>query len=374
MRTARIFCFWVISCVIVAGLLSFGLAVYVPMYSAEALIGVLPAAAGDPFTSEPAAEIPAVSYGQRVTMATLMKSQTNLQVLLENQKVRETEWFQGQGTNTDECIKRAVRHLQRHLRVHPQRRGNLLVVSMTCPYQSDAAVIVNGMVESFLRERGIKEKEHIASRLGRLEEQRARIQRDLDSAEDAMDDVRRRYGFSDLGQHPYRDAMTERLICLGEQRDECAIKIKELQGRIDFAAQQPQTSEPTEAGQSALVELRRSLAGMQAAMAEVEKMREEAAEQKREIDVARVQYAQRAVIRDERARALDAVKAQLERLRILHDDLEAAGLRYLGGASEPLLPDGPKWRLYLPGGVIVGLMLALLHCSSRPARRQKKSK
>jgi len=342
------------------------------MYTAETFIGVLPAAAGGPLRSGPAAEIPAVSYGQRVTMATLMRSQTNLQRVLDNQKVRETEWFWSLGTNTDQRIEMASRYLQKHLRVHPQRHGNLLVVSMTCPYQSDAAVIVDGMVESFVRDRSVMEKEHIASKLRRLEEQRVRIQRDLDSAEDALGDVQRRWGFTDLDEHPYRNVLTERLINLDEQRDECAIKIKKLQAQVEFAAQQPQTSEAPEAGQSAPLELRRSLAGMQAALAEIEKMREETAERKREIDLARVQYAQRAVIRDERARALDAVKAQLERLRILHDGPEAAGLRYLGAACEPFPPDPPRWRLYLPAGAIVGLTLALLHCSFRPARRQKK--
>lgn len=375
MHTKQVICFWVLTGLIAAAAVCFLLATFAPGYTAHAFIRVLPAADKDPFASESASLAPSALYDLRVTMTTLMKHQSSVEELLNRETIRKTKWFQALANTTDEHIRKATKDLHKHLEIRPQKRGDLLVISMTCSDKADAAVIANEMVESFLAVQGTKAREHVASRLTRLENQRLRVDAELRSAEVAMEDVCRRYGFTDLDEHPSAcpSPMIARLIRLEQQRDDCVLEMAQVKARIEelLKSSEPSPGENPQIDIAAAVKSAEAgYAALQVRLRELERMRGEAEAQKRDLHAARTQYAQRVAIRDERAQVLDAIKSQIEKLKILHDDPDTAGVRFVGRASEPLLPDSPKWRVYLLAGAILGFVLGLLHSSSRSRRQQ----
>ena len=98
---------------------------------------------------------------------------------------------------------------------------------------------------------------------------------------------------------------------------------------------------------------------LQQRFAELEKLRQEANAKQRELDLARVQYQQRASIRDERKQMLDSVKAQLEKLKIVLEDPETPKVQFVGRAPVPLAISSPRWEFYFPGGTVLGFMLGV---------------
>jgi hypothetical protein len=159
-------------------------------------------------------------------------------------------------------------------------------------------------------------RQEIAAKLASLEDRRRRIEVELSVAEEAMQEVRTRYGFTDLEDRSYPHPVTQRLIRLERQRDECTLEIAQLQaqiGNLEDQADTPQGKANLKKAQEELVILSERLEALQ-------EMSEQAEAKKRDLDVARVQHKQRAAIRDERKRMLESIKADIERWKILHDD------------------------------------------------------
>jgi succinoglycan biosynthesis transport protein ExoP len=89
---------------------------------------------------------------------------------------------------------------------------------------------------------------------------------------------------------------------------------------------------------------------------ELSLLREEAQTQKNELDLARIQYAQRVAIRDERKQTLDEIKSTIESYKIIANDPETPKVQRVGSALAPLEVSSPKWEFYFPGGTILGFM------------------
>ncbi|MHC4185016.1 MAG: M56 family metallopeptidase [Planctomycetota bacterium] len=161
-------------------------------------------------------------------------------------------------------------------------------------------------------------KEQIVEKLQNLEIQRNRVQRELDAAEVALRDVRDRWGFADLEERSYPHPVTARLMRLEQQRDNSLVEIAQLKAKIRNLERDRESSD----GATELKKTRDDLTVMMSKFEELRRICEEAAAKKKDLDTARVQYKQRTGIRDERKRTLDSLKAEIERLRILHDDPE----------------------------------------------------
>jgi len=85
-----------------------------------------------------------------------------------------------------------------------------------------------------------------------------------------------------------------------------------------------------------------------------------AIEKKIEPDLAKQQLK----IRDEKIRMLNAVKEQIEKLRIIHEDLKTPKVRSVGNAPVPLQVSSPRWELYFPCGAILGFISGIgLFCT-----------
>jgi len=92
---------------------------------------------------------------------------------------------------------------------------------------------------------------------------------------------------------------------------------------------------------------------------ENKRLRDEAAAKQKDLDLARVQFEQRVVARDQIRDMLESVKDQIEKLKIVHDDPETPKVLSMGHAPEPLWVSSPRPEFYFPGGTVLGLLLGV---------------
>lgn len=328
-----------------------------PEYTAEAFIRVLPGT-------------------EKGSVIALMKNKNTLESLIDRDKIQQTEWFMGLEGTRDERLKAGSSELKKRFCAKAIRGGDLIRISMTCSNKNDAVVIANEIADTFLKMRQTAKRKQIASNLMFLDDNQIRIQKDLDSAERTLDDVRRRYGFTDLEEHDYPHPITVRLIRLQNEEDDCALDINQLQTHRELL-EQPQKypsgkSDPNQTADIKNIELEIKLA--QNRFTELRKMREETQKKQEELDQARTQYAQRQFIRDDRRRALDSVKAKIEELRTLSDSPEVAGLQLVDYARTPQMPDILPWQILAPAaggaGLLIGVICALLTGKARKPNQQ----
>jgi len=126
---------------------------------------------------------------------------------------------------------------------------------------------------------------------------------------------------------------------LEQDRDNCNLEIVGLQAHIENLRQQagqPPNEQIRNQLQANLKEAGDSLIVLQSKLGHLQKMCDEAKARKKGLDLARVQYEGRRRMRDERLQMLDAIKCQIERLKIIHDDPETAKVKLVGLAPTPL--------------------------------------
>jgi polysaccharide biosynthesis transport protein len=408
---------------VVGGGTWFGLKQYFPSYTARTYIEVLSPVERDPMVLGAGQVTKEIQYGYRLSLASIIKNQRTLQELCARDTVKLTEWF----SRRDRNMKKAVMYLDRNFGAFAQRDSDFIEISMTCRSDKESALIVNEMLDLFLASRGGTEREDIAGKLARLEDQRARVQRDLDAANRSMDELRTAWGITDIesskaGRY-WQHTITVRLNDLEIKKNDLDLEVKQTQadmknlerlatGPVTEQVEQAIENDPVAimlAEQKALLESelagrltkfgenhrvvrqtqelidnikakreqRRAdiaeqlrLASLQAGQdrlvvlqerfAELEKLRQEADAKQKDLDLARVQFDQRVVIRDERNTMLDAIKGQIEKLKILHDDPETPKVRSVGYAQVPLeMVSTRQWWLWFPTGTMLGFLLGI---------------
>ncbi|MBN1392592.1 MAG: polysaccharide biosynthesis tyrosine autokinase [Sedimentisphaerales bacterium] len=152
--------------------------------------------------------------------------------------------------------------------------------------------------------------------------------------------------------------LAARLTKLGENHRDIRLS-QELINEIREKRQIRRAEIAEQTRQANLKNAQSYLLTLQQKLEELEKMRQESLAKQRELDLARIQYQQRASIRDERKLMLDSVKEQLEKLKIMLEDPETPKVQFVGAAPVPLRISSPRWELYFPGGTVLGLMLGV---------------
>ena len=395
---------------------------YWPEYTAQTFIKVLPPIEKDPTAMQGITVAQDIQYGYRQSMALQLTSQSMFQQLIDRDKIQQTKWFKRFGDIKDVRIRKAVKDLSKRFVASPQRDGDSIIVSMACGDKEESALIVNEMASLFVGGQGGTKRKEVAEKLSRLDDEQARVQKDLDSAERSLDDVRRRYGFTDLEEHQFQPIVESKLNDLENQENKLEMDIGQTRASIETLtiqaqgpvqvqverqtevdpvmlqlSQQLALQESTLAGalarfgedhrvvrqikeyidaiqqerlrrqaiiaeqvrQSNLKNAQDQLATLEGQLDQLEKMREATSKQKEELDLARVQFAQRVKIRDERRAMLDTIKTQTEKLKIIHDDPETPTVQLMGLAPEPLEASFPKWQIFFPGGTFLGLLLGI---------------
>jgi capsular exopolysaccharide synthesis family protein len=395
---------------------------YGPKYTARTFIKVLPPIEKDPTTIQSSPVAQDIQYGNRLSLAMRLTSQGMFQQLIDRDKIQQTKWFKEFGDIRDVRIRKAVKNLEKYLVANPQRDGDSIIVSMTCGDKGESALIVNEMVSLFVNSQGGTKRKEVAEKLAKLDEQQVRVQRDLDQAERTLDDIRRRYGFTDLEEHTFQSIIEQRLNDLDNQGNTLALDISQTRASIESLAAQAQGpvqvqverqvemdsvmlslaqqlafQESSLAGslarfgedhrivrqlknyidaiqqerfrrkaiiaeqtrQANLKNAQDELATLEGKLKQYESMREAAAKQKEEMDLARVQFSRGVKIRDERRTMLDSIKGQAEKLKIMYDDPETPKVQLTDFAPEPLEASFPKWQIFFPGGTFLGLLLGI---------------
>ncbi len=395
---------------------------YLPRFTARTYIQVLPPTQTDPMTIGTVQLQKDILYNYRQTIANLIKQQSTLEDLLDRDKVKETRWFNHWEGNR----RRAVNYLNKHFGAYAHRDSEFVEISMTCGAKEEAADIVNEMLSLFLATRGDTEQQEISRKLKGLEDQRLRVQSELDSANKGLDDIRVAYNLTDLEQpvgRYFQHTITIRLNDLELQKNELDLAIKQLQadiGNLQELATGPITEQIeyqierdpvmiTLAQQIAFLEaqlsgrltkfgenhrdvrqtrelinetrkrreLRKSeiaeqtrqanlenardgLVVLQERFEQLEALRQEAEAQKKELDIARIQYEKGVKIRDERLSMIDSIKEQIEKFKIMYNDPETPKVLAVGLAPRPLeMVFSRQWWLWFPTGTILGLLLGL---------------
>lgn len=398
---------------------------YLPEYTATTFIGVLPPIEKDPMAIVGGQVAKDIQYGNRMSMAALINQQSTLQKLIDRNKIQETKWFKQFGEVREISIGKAFDDLQKHFSAYALRDGDYIVISMTCGDAAESALIVNEMVDLFIASQRSTKKGDIAEKMARLQDQKDNIQKDLDTAERALGEVRDRWGITGLEDYEnqsYQPTETVKLSNLEIQQNDLAQQISQIQSdmeslqqlsvgpvgvqvenqiegdpilvmlaqqlalqEVELAARltkfgenhrevhrtqetideikekrrirQAEIAEQTR--QANLKNAQSTLVGYQKRYAELERLRQEAIAKQKELDLARIQYKQRAGIRDERKQMLDSVKAQLEKLKIMLEDPETPKVQFVGAAPVPLNVSSPKLEFYLPGGTVLGFVLGI---------------
>jgi len=395
---------------------------YFPKYTAETIIRVLPAVERDPMAIVGGQVAKDIQYGARVSIATLITQQSNMQKLIERDKIQATKWFQRFGKIKERRIVKAVDDLRGNFGAYAQRDSDYVSLSMTAGNREEAALIVNEMLDLFLASQGSSKKEEIANKLARYEDQRLRVQKDLDIANESLDEVRKNYGFVDLEDRSFQDTTTIKLDNFEIEQNQLFLEIKQVQAGVETLKKQAEgpvneqvehqiendpvmvmlaqeiamleaqlAGELTKFGENHQVirttqqrineiKLRRGTrkamiaeqtrqanlknaqdqeAVLMSRLEELEKRREEAAAKKRDFDLARVQYQQRLAIRDNSRQTLNSIKEQIEKLKIVREDPETPKVQFAGYAPEPLHVSSPRLKVYFPGGIVLGFAFGI---------------
>ncbi len=395
---------------------------YSPRYTASTFIRVLPPVEKDPTVMQSPIVAKDIQYGYRLSMSMQLKSQNTLQELVDRDKIQQTKWFQNFSAIRADRIRKAIKDLNKRLGATPQRDGDSIVVSMTCWDKEESALIVNEMVNLFVRSQGSSKQKEVAQKLSRLTEQQLRVQRDLDLSEQDLDNVRRRYGFADLEEHAFRPIIDAKLAELETEQNQLVMDISETraiterlaiqaQGPVQVQVERQVETDPVmtalaqqlalqesslasslarfgenhrvvrqtqkfidaiqkerarrkaviaeQTRQSNLRNAQDQIITMERRLEQLENMREETSKRKEEMDLARAQYEKRLKIRDERRTTLDTIKEQVEKLKIVYDDPETPKVQFVALAPEPLEASFPRWQTFFPGGMILGLLLGV---------------
>jgi succinoglycan biosynthesis transport protein ExoP len=393
-----------------------------PRYTAKTFIQVLPPTETDPMTIGSVQLQKDILYGHRQSIANLIKQQSTLEDLLERDKVKETAWFKSFNGNR----RKAVNYLDKYFGAYADRDSEFVQISMTCSAAKEAADIVNEMLSLFLATRGDTEQQEISKKLNGLEDQRKRVQSELDAANKGLDDIRAAYNLTDIEEpvgRYFQHTITIKLNDLELKRNELDLAIKQLEadiGNLQKLATGPineqieyqverdpvmitlaqqidnleaqlsgrlskfgenhrdvrQTRELIEetkkrreerkteiANQTRKANLENAQDGLvvlKKRFDQLETLRQKAESDKKELDLARVQYEKGVKIRDERLAMLDSIKEQIEKYKIMYNDPETPKVLAVGLAPIPLeMVFSRQWWLWFPSGTILGLLIGL---------------
>jgi capsular exopolysaccharide synthesis family protein len=223
---------------IVGGVLWYLLLSYFPKYTAQTYLEVLSPIDSDPMDiASPAAE-KQIKYDYRMSIAALINQQSSLQKLIDSEKIQSLKWFEQFGDVTNErsdAIAKAYKELKKRFRVHPQRDGDFVVISMTCAKKDEAAEIVNEMVRLFMASRKRIKVDEILKQIASHKSQQGSVEDDLRAAEVALKQVGQTYNLTDLSgseTRQFRHTIEVKLDALATDYDRLILDVAQTQAVI----------------------------------------------------------------------------------------------------------------------------------------------
>ncbi|MDD5134581.1 MAG: polysaccharide biosynthesis tyrosine autokinase [Phycisphaerae bacterium] len=228
--------FLIISLTIVGAVFGVGLWVvlrmFAPKYTAKTYIEVLSPGQSDPTVIGTTLANKDIAYEFRTSKAALIKQQRMLQELIRRDAIRGTKWFLSFGDDVVEIIK----DLEDHLGVYPDRNSNFISISMTCGDPKEAALIVNQMIDLFIKSQQTTAEADIGLKLRELSQQENDLRDKMRSISNSLADIRRSTGLTQLennsGDGAFRHTITQKLANLEIQKMELEGDIEQVRTSV----------------------------------------------------------------------------------------------------------------------------------------------
>jgi len=194
-----------------------------PRYTARAQIEVMPPVEGDPLTFNISQPQKDTYYQFRFTKAALVKQQTLLNELIQDEEIRNTNWFKkfadvdANGNivgGRDKAFKKAIEDLEDYLTATAPRDFVFIEVGMTCGSATESAKIVNKMVDKFMASQRELALQSIRAQLAERTKQREEIIRRRDTIEASLANIRSGTRFARLNlsdNNTFRDYMDQKI-------------------------------------------------------------------------------------------------------------------------------------------------------------------
>lgn len=409
---------------IIGGVSWYLLYTYAPKYTAMTQIRVLSPIDKDPVTITQVMAQKDILYGNRISIAMLITSQSQLRELVTKDIIQKTKWFESFGPPEpkEKAIMKAVKDLKKHFRAYAQRDADFVTVSMTCGDKKEAALIVNQMVDMFIGKRRVDAGGDVAGKKLLLMNQSDITKKELSVIEGALDSIRIKYNIRDLEEHQYQHTITIRLNDLTVERNDLVLEIEQIRsivkklqeqatGEIEVQVKNLVETDPTMiAITQRLTAQRATLTGRLAKFGEnhrevrqlkelisgtetewinrrqeiaeltrqanvenakdnlgaledrkkkVEEEQKLAQKEKDDLDKARAEYVVVKERKDAARKRLDEIDLAIGKFAMMQKDPETAKVLSVGPAPEPIEVSSPKWKMYFPGGTILGFLLGI---------------
>jgi capsular exopolysaccharide synthesis family protein len=391
---------------------------YMPTYTAQTAIEVLPPGTSDPMEIASSPANKDMAYQLRFTKAASIKQQSTLENLLRSDKVRDTEWFKQFNNN----VPKIVEDLEDNLGASPQREGSWIMLSMKCHDKKESALIVNEMLDLFLKEQQDIATRDVRQQLAKKTDQQRRLRTELQQAEDTLDTIRKGTEFTNLGGQQFRDYLDFKLTGLETLNTQLQSQIAQLesfvttlrvrsQGEFDAIVREQVERDPIASGmrrtianielglaqqltrlgenhsrvrqtrdtlkqansdlanrQKMIADIRRmadlrgaedQMTSLTEQLAALQKQLSEAKREKKDLDNLRSNYEQYLTIRDEKQKLLETMDEHIEKLYALMEDPGISKVKMVGRAPEPLRMSFPEIKIFVPGGFVLGLMAGI---------------
>jgi capsular exopolysaccharide synthesis family protein len=396
----------------------FVLRIIAPKYTARTYIEVLhpgqldPTVIGTPLASKD------IAYEFRFSKAALIKQQSTLQELIRREAIRETKWFKKFGNDIIEIIG----DLDKNLGAIPDRNSNYISINMTCGDPEEAALIVNQMVDLFVRSQQTTAETDIGQKLRELSQQENELRDKLRNISGSLSDIRRSTGLTQLegDEGAFRHTITQKLGTLEIEKMKLEADIEQVRATVtnyeqrgvsDEIVQRDTENDPVVIGLIQRIttletELARRLTNlgenhrevqqlrevMRQTMAEkdarnnlkalqirdsdvttakdqfavltnrlakLEELRAQTEKDQRDLDNTRADYERLVSDREEAKNKLFSIQEQMSKYNLIKQDTESAKVKPVGLAPPPLQMSSPRLLIFAPGGTFLGFLLGI---------------
>jgi capsular exopolysaccharide synthesis family protein len=390
-----------------------------PKFTAKTYIEVLSPGQSDPTVIGSPVASKDIAYEFRFSKASLIKQQSMLQNLIRRDKIRETKWFK----KFDDDVLKITDDLDKNLGAVADRNSNFILVSMTCGNPEEAALIVNQMVELFIKSQQDNAETDVSAKLSELTQQETELRGKLQSLNSSLADIRRSTGITQLegtDESNFRHTVTEKLGNLEVEKSKLEADIEEIRTSVtnyeernvtNDVVQRTTENDPVILGllekisayeaelarkmtnlgenhrevqqiremlrqtiaekdsriaakakqirDSDVTTARDQFAVLTNRLAKLEELRAQTESQQRDLDNTRALYDQHIADREETKTKLFATQEQISKYNLLKQDTETAKVKSVGLAPAPLKMSSPIIYIYIPAGTFLGLMLAI---------------
>ncbi len=390
-----------------------------PKYTAKTYIEVLSPGQFDPSVIGTPLANKDVAYEFRYSKADLIKQQSMLQELIRRDAVRDTKWFKKFGNDVLE----AIDDLDKNLSAMADRNSSYIIISMTCGDSKEAALIVNQMVDLFVKSQQSTAETDVSAKLGDLTQQENDLRGKLQSLNSSLADIRRSTGITQLEQGAdtsFRHTVTQKLGSLEIEKLKFEADIEELRTSVKNYEDRKLTDEivqrNTENDQVVMgliqritsleselarkmttlgenhrevLQLRELLRQTKAEkdarssakaqqlhdsdvttakdqyavitnrLAKLEELRAQTENEQRELDNTRAAYDQLVSDREEAKSKLFATQEQISKYNLIKQDTGTAKVKPVGFAPEPLKVSSPLLIIYAPAGTLLGFLFGI---------------